>query len=302
MRARAAADASLLVAPRVLVEGIKAPSPLQSGGKLDPASPNSGYQVRAGATFSPLNFYKGLRVKEVGEADCEQHEVAMTAQQLLIHAPDLGRLAALREQAVYLDSQRAKWESIAPRTAERFAARTVTLLELEDVRGSIPELIRRVREKSMAFEREASHVRSLDAWTLNVTGGYMPPVYGAGSSDVFGVVQLGYSLGGPWHDSNESRYLSARDEELQKERQELGRQLEVLRENVKVTNGEATRELEITAKRVGELSELRTLLSTSEAPNAANNLDHIELELISAQADRVFLTGLIRELSRLEVN
>src|SRR5690242_10656934 len=74
VRARATADEALLVAPRVTAEGIKAPSPLQAGGKLDPASPTSGYQVRVGASFSPLNFYKGLRVKEVGEADCEQHE------------------------------------------------------------------------------------------------------------------------------------------------------------------------------------------------------------------------------------
>jgi hypothetical protein len=331
VRARAAADAALLVAPKLLVEGIKAPSPLQAGGKLDPASPNSGYQIRAGATFSPLNLYKGLRVKEVGEADCEQHDSAMTAQLLLIHAPDLGRLAALREQAGYLDGQKGKWESISSRMGERFAARTVTLFELEearkasaalarqrsmigaeigrleaigleDYRGSIPELIRRIHDKAMVFEREASHVRSLDSWVFNITGGYMPPIYGAGSSDVFGVVQVGYSLGGPWHDSNESRYLGAREEELQKERTELGRQLDVLRANVKVTAGEAGRELEITEKRVKELTELRALLEKSEVPNAAQSLDHVELELIAAQADRVFLTGLIRELSRLEVN
>src|SRR3954468_3905664 len=83
VRARATADAALLVAPRVTAEGIKAPSPLQAGGKLDPASATSGYQVRVGASFSPLNFYKGLRVKDIGESDCEQHETAMTARELI---------------------------------------------------------------------------------------------------------------------------------------------------------------------------------------------------------------------------
>ncbi len=86
-------------APRVTAEGIKAPSPLQAGGKLDPASANSGYQVRVGASFSPLNFYKGLRVKDVGEADCQEHDTVMTARELLGNAQDIGRLAALREQA-----------------------------------------------------------------------------------------------------------------------------------------------------------------------------------------------------------
>ena len=331
VRARAAADASLLVAPRVLAEGIKAPSPLQAGARLDPASPTSGYQVRVGASFSPLNFYKGLRVKEVGSADCEQHDTAMTAQELLHHAQDLGRLVALREQAAYLDAQKSTWETVAPRMAERFAARTATLIELEEVRaesaalarqrahvageiarieatgaasyrGSIADLVRKVNDTSMTLEREASHVRALDAWTVNITGGYLPPIYSAASSDIFGVVQIGYSLGGPWHNAAETRYLGARGEELKTARYELGQQLEVLRSSVKAASDEAARELEIIGKRVTELTEVRTLLEGSEAAQAAHRLDRVELELIAAQSERVFLAGLVRELSRLEVN
>jgi hypothetical protein len=331
VRARAAADAALLVAPRVQAEGIKAPSPLQAGGKLDPASPTSGYQVRVGASFSPLNFYKGIRVKEVSNADCEQHETALTAQQFLVHAQDLGLLVAFREQAAYLDTQRTVVETIPSRMAERFATRSVTLNELEEVRaesatlarqrahvageiarieatgiadyrGSIAELARRIHDKTMTLEREASHVRSIDAWMVNITGGYMPPIYGPGTSDFFGVVQVGYNLGGSWQSANEARYLAARGEELQTERYELGRQLELVRSSVKVASTEAAHELDIMAKRVAELTEVRDLLQSSEASTSIHKLDRIELELIAAQSDRVFLAAFVRELSRLEVN
>lgn len=331
VEARAAADASLLIAPRVLVEGVKSPSALQTGGKLDPTSPGHGYQLRAGLSWSPLDAYKGVRVMKVGELDCEQHETVVTAQQLLVQAPDLGRLAALREQAAYLDAQQAVWEGISTRMTERFAAQNTSLIELEEVRaqsaalarlraqiggeiarleatgietyrGSIPELVRRIGEKAMAFEQEASHVRKLDAWSFNITGGYLPPIYGPGSADFFGVVQLGYNIGGPWQSKAENRYLGAREEELQKSRYELARQLQVLRVHVKGASAQATRELAIIERRSSELAVLRETVARSEAPAAAHAAARIELEAISMQADRVFLTGLIRELSHLEVN
>ena len=331
VRAHAAADASLLVAPTMLIEGIKAPSGLQPGGKLDPTSPGAGYQLRAGFSFSPLDFYKGTRVGRVADADCDAHEVTITAQQLLLQAPELGRLGAFRDQVAFMDAQQATWEAVTAKMTARYAAQSTTLVELEavrtqasalarqraqiggevarleatgldDYRGSIAGLIRDIREKSMKFEREASHVRSLDAWKFNITGGYLPPIYSSASSDFFGVVQVGYTLGGPWHNAAEARYLDARDEELQKSRQEMARQLQVVRESVRAATVQATRELEIVEKRVAEITTLQGALGSSEAPTAAFALARLELELISAQADRVFLTGLIRELSRLEIN
>ncbi len=214
---------------------------------------------------------------------------------------------------------------------ERFAARNATLIELEEVRaasatldrqrvhvaaeiarieatgiadyrGSIPALVQKINDKSMTLEREASHVRSLDAWTVNITAGYLPPVYGPGTSDVFGVVQLGYNLGGPWHDAAETRYLGARSEELKTARYELGHDLEMLRSNVKVAGAEAAHQLDIVSKRVTELTEVRSLLEGSEVASAAHRLDRVDLELIAMQSERVYLAAFVRELSRLEVN
>ena len=331
VRARAAADAALLEAPQVLAEAIRAPSGLQPGGKLDPTTPGHGYQIRAGFTFSPLDLYRGTRITVVAGADCEQHEAVTAAQEMLIHAPELGRLAALRDQAAFLDAERPSWEGVVAKMSARFAAQTATLVDLEtvraqtsgiarqraqiageiahleatglaDYRGSIPALIRQIHDKSMSFEREASHVRSLDAWKVNITGGYLPPIYGPGTSDFFGVVQVAYSLGGPWHNAEDGRYLSARAEELSKSRQETERQLQLLVESVRAASVQASRELEIVERRIAEIDSLRIIVAASDASSAGVALAHLDLDKLSAQADRVFLASLVRELSRLEIN
>ena len=329
VQARASADASLLVAPTGIVEALKVPSP-QAGGSVDATLAARGYQVRAAVSLSPVDFYKGLRVAKVADADCAQHESVMTAEQLLLQAPDLGRLVASREQATYLDAQRPVWEGEVAKVAARFAAQGTTLLELEEIRGqalqlarqrsrlggeiarlestglgdfrgSIGELIGRVHDTAMKFEREASHVRSLQAWTLNVTGGYVPPVYGPNTSDFFAVVHFGYNLGGPWHSAAEDRYLDARDEELRTARYEVGRKLQLLSENVKAARTQATGELAIVERRLAEVGEMRAAISASDAPSAVHARARVGLELIALEADRVFLGSLIRELSRLEV-
>ena len=191
VRARASADAALLIAPRINVEGVKSPSPLDTSGKQDPATPNTQYQLRVGGTISPLNMYKGVRTMNVGDADCDEHEAEMPARELLLHAADIGRLTALREQAAYLETQRTTWDAVLPKSAERFEAHASTLIELEEVRnasaalgrtreqvvgeihrleatgipdyrGNIPELLKKITDKTMTLERAQSSVRKLD--------------------------------------------------------------------------------------------------------------------------------------------
>lgn len=332
VRARAAADSALLIAPSLRVEGIKLPSALQSKGGLDAtAQTGANYQLRAGGTVSLINVYKGFRVVAVADADCGQHEATVTAQELLAQAPDLGRLGALRTQGQFLDARQSAWEAIATKTSERFAVQAVTLLNVEDVRsrasliarhraqiggeiarieatgleghrGQISALIKAIETSSMKYEREVSHVRSLDAWDVNLTGGYVPPILNSERSDFFAVVQVSYNLGGPWHTSAEGRYLRARDEELKTARYEVQRQLRLFRDQVKGAVVAAKQELAIVDKNLAALRGDHTGLEGSEAPMAVYATAMLELELISVEADQVFLAAYIRELSHVEEN
>src|SRR5262245_3641386 len=74
VRARAASDADALMLPRVMVQGIH----FARGAQLEgfPITP-TGYQLRAGFGFSPVDFYKGRGVLRAGDADCKRHEASV---------------------------------------------------------------------------------------------------------------------------------------------------------------------------------------------------------------------------------
>ena len=322
VRARAEADASLLFAPTLQAQGIKFPN----NGTIDAGvTVGRDYQLRAGATWSPLDFYKGFRVLDVGDADCERHEAALNVQEALAFGIDLGRLPALEKQDRFLESKRPTWEQHLAAAEQRLEAHVASLLEVNEVRargaelarkhaqvkgelerlrlrgvpaqrGALGSLVAAADERSMRYEREVKHVRSLDAWDLRVTGGVVPHSGG----DFFGVVQLGFNLGAFSRNAAESRYLTARAEELRGARYEAREGVRRLREQARSAVQQARRELEILDKQAARVEQGRALLEGSEAPNAPQARTVIELESIFLESDRVFLTALVEELSRLE--
>lgn len=328
VRARAAADAALLLAPKIIAEGLKLPAGLQPGARLDATAQGAGYQLRGGLSFSAVHAYKAFATTDVAAADCVQHEQTLLATELL-NAPESFRLNALRKQIEFLDSRRPEIDDLVAKMGDRLAVQTVTALELEDLRerasvlarkrtesaaemarieslgwpthrGSIDQLIRDIEASSMKFERKVSHLRSLDAWELAVTGGYIPKALSQGASDFFGVIQVSYSLGGPWHTAAESRYLDARADELRSAQYELRHALEIFRRQVKAVTARAESELAIADKRLAEIRALREALTSSTAASAPVVLARLAIELVGVEAERLFLVELVSEISRLE--
>ena len=330
VRARAASDAALLIAPAVRLEGVKLPSALQKGGTVDPSSTSesSGYQIRAGLTLSPLDMYKGFKVMDLADADCAQQHATVSAQELLQQSTFYGRLPALRKQREFLDASRARWETVATKTDARLEAKVTTLAEADDVhlritglersreqvvgeiarleatgvdgkRAALTELVHTIEATSAHYEDKASYIRTLDTWDVRLTGGYVPAAFGQ-NADYFGVIQLSYNLGGYWRNSAESRYVAARHDELKSARHESVDQLRSFREQMRTTANQAAREVAIVERRVAALSSSRTALASTDAPGAAHALALIELEVLAAESERVFLNALIEELMHLE--
>lgn len=325
VRARAGADAALLYAPAIQAQGIKFPN----NGTIDSgATAGAGYQFRASASFSPLGFYKGTRVERAGERDCEQHEALLGVQDVLAQASDVGRLAALRAQVALLESRRTAWEAIAAKSSERFEARVTSMLSVSEIRSRVAELerrqiqvsgeisrleargaeadgralsalVERAEKDAMAFERELSHVRSLDAWDVKVSGGVIPqdrPV------DFFAMVHLGFSFGSFSHNAHESRYLEARADELKTARYELRDQVRRFQTQLRLAAGQAKRELAVVDAQIASLTSARTVLERSEASGAPHSLALVDLDLVFAESERTFLSTLINQLSRFQEN
>ncbi len=321
VRARGMGDAALLFAPSLQLQGIHFPA----NGAIDTGTTTgSGYQFRAAIAWSPLDFYKGFRVMRVADADCSQHDATATANEVLSSATDYGRLPALRKEAAFLDQKKVAWDEVVQKSEERLSAGVSTLLDTNLLRGKVAELERKraqtsadiqrleaigapehvavsaliasIDQKARAFEREASHVRSLDAWTVSVVAGLVPqdnPV------DYFGIIQLSYNFGGFARNAGETRYLAARSEELKKARYELEDQLERFRAQARIANTGATRELGILDREKSTFDLARQTLAGSDAPNTPHALAVIDLELIGIEADRIYLTTYASELAAL---
>lgn len=141
VRARAASDADLLMSPRVLIQGIR----YAGGQDLLDSGPTlgSGYQLRTGVAFSPLDFYKGQGLLRVGDADCQRHEAGEQLEDVLTHGPDLLRLSALQDQERFLTSHRDEWKDLTKSAEARLARRIITVVEFTDVQRFVGSLERK---------------------------------------------------------------------------------------------------------------------------------------------------------------
>jgi hypothetical protein len=324
VRARAGAEAALLYAPSLQAQVIKFPN---NGTTDSGVTTGAGNQFRAAVSFSPLDFYKGFHVERTAAADCRQHDSVISLQEVLAEGADVGRLPALRKQADLLESKRALCEEIETKSNERFEAHVASLLESGEIRGRVAEIARkraqvvgeiarlesrgvesytgmlstlidRADQDAMTFEREASHVRSLDAWDFKFSGGIIPQ----DKVDFFAVVQLGFNFGAFTHNHQESKYLDARADELKKAKYELREQVRRYRDQIAAGLTQTRRELTIVDRQVELLKSARTTLEHSEAPGAAHALSVIDLDVVSAESEQAFLTALIGQLSHFQEN
>jgi hypothetical protein len=321
--ARASADAAILFAPSVEAQAIKFP---ESGTLGIGTTSGAGFQVRTQLSLSPLDIYRGFRVLRVGDADCLQHEAFTSAEEVVKHGLDLARLPALRRKARVLGEARRGWEQIALGEEARLAAHTMGLVEMGEVRtrtlglerelaqtlGAIatleargvpsararPEDLAAAAEASaLRFEREADHVRSLDAWKVSATGGVIP----TGSSlDTFGIVQVGFNLGSFARNAADTRHLEARQDELRTARYELAARIHRLQGEAKAAADAARQELASVERHVTTVAAAENALEGSEAPHAPHVRAVLELDRIRAESDRAYLESFVSELAHLE--
>jgi hypothetical protein len=323
VHARATGDAALLFSPTLQAQGVKFPK----NGAIDTsATVGNSYQFRAALSWSPLDFYKGFRVMDVGDADCREHEVVVTTEEVLSHGPDYARLPALRAQKQYLESKRPFMRDVRAKIDERQAAGVMTLMDAEDARGKLREfdrkaetlqgeierlesrgvgahapllsaLVEQVSARALERDAEMARVRKLDPWTFSITGGIVPqydPV------DFFGLVQVGYNFGGISRVRQENNYLEARGQELRTARYEVSERVRRFREELRLTEAQNSRELSVLTRDAAALTLAKNTLAKSEATNAQPAVDALELMLIGVESERVFLTQFSSELRRME--
>jgi hypothetical protein len=328
VKARASSEAAVLIAPRLLAQAIRYPK----SGQIDAsnaAGASRDIELRVGLSISPIDTLRGVSVLRVGDADCTQHELGEAIEVLLRQDTSSAQLKARRAEATYLASRRPEWLELLGKADVRLKARLITVTEMHELRRLADELERRsaqvhadlltleaktegpkpprvaVSPKRYAesvdqLEREASHLRTFDAWSFRLTGGAVPDPGRSGRSvDWFGFAEIGYSLGGVPQTSAESRYLEARREELSASPQELPRKLGVFRRLLAAQRTGSELELGVVEAQLGRIRATLDALEGFDSPDAVQSRARLVLESISVEADAIFLRRTLRELGQL---
>ena len=320
VREASRSSASLLLGPRVVLQGIKYPQggDLQLG--LYSALPQT--QARAFLEYSLTNAYQGLMSLQLGDADCRRQQVAQPLEEAVRVATDQGRRVALTQELAFLDESEPTIERLESEAEARQRAGVSTLLELADVHalasavralrveardeltrldatalpeptGPLAHLADDYRQATMDLEQLGSRIRQVAPWGLSVAGGVAATTQK--NFDWFGTVELSYNLGGLVQAGAERELLSARARELESATYELthvaravdaalARSTDLLKKQIAVVDAGA-RALRAEASALEPLS----------APNQMHLSSVIKLRLLAADAQLVYLHGLAEQ-------
>lgn len=330
IKARASADAALLMSPQLVAQGIRSPNI----GLFDPsvAASTGVYQVRVGLSFSPVDFYKGLKVTSVSDADCERHHAQRNIEELLKQVHDIGKLPALRQQVEYLESQRKQWQTLKRVAAERLDIQAITVMDFNELEKRATSLERRVAEQqgeaeriaarnyadpatemsllagaytssSNAYEEEVNGVRSLSAWQLKLSSGIVPlsgQTRGAAPApyqiDWYGFLEFSFNFGSL--NGLGGKYLEARQQEVSSAPYELVEMLAAFQRETQARLAQARRELESVERQATSTGKARQLVQQSQAANSAQAVALLQLDEVWLESERRYLTTLADELSK----
>ncbi len=329
-RERLAADASLLMWPQIVSQGIRFPS----ASSVDPTLIGaSGFQFRAGLEFSPLDLAKGLRLQRTADAQCQQHQAQVDIEELLIQGEDVGRLPALREQIAYLEAQRLRWQELQSKAEQQFAAHVITLTERDDIRKRVVELERKVVQaqgeverlearppapspsalsrlvnayeaRTARLEEASARVRALAAWQFRLTGGAVVNNERRISPRLVRRRRGELQPRRLWRaESSRAALISTLVPRKRKSaRYELSSRLDDFRKQAgSLAAAQARRELEILHREGSALASTLRALEGSDAPNLGHTLSVLYLDEIWTASEESYQRALIEQLSPLEL-
>jgi len=328
IRARGAGDASLLLFPAIVVEGIHYPSSsgiASIGGSIS----KNGYQARASLSWSPLDAFRSTLVRKLADANCNQQVAMVQAQQALEYLNDVGKETAYNNTLTYLNEHKDHANDLLSQANKRLTAGVATItditmlqqlatsLELKRLQAqgqldvlhakqyvakqnSFEELMSHVQNSSMEFERRASNLHRFDAWKTNIEIGGIPPM--AGTSDTWtwaGYVSVSYNFGGIPLIHNENQYLDVRSRELRNARYELTGQLTRFRDSIVANMNDLKRQLTLTETQIAQLTTTHNSLQAHlDAPTALNSDALIQLQIMDAESNKELIVGMLTELNK----
>ncbi|MFO0686650.1 MAG: hypothetical protein U0234_31605 [Sandaracinus sp.] len=318
--ALAQSQAYILVSPRITAEAGHVPAGGTTG--LGGAS---GYQVRGGLSWSPIDFVHGLMALDAAGTECDELAALARARRTLELGSELGELPARRAERDALVAAREQWEEIVRRTQTRVTEGLATEQHLTDVRAEVERLERRVDQvevevarlvaaghdeldastlasdletyerRALDLERQQSSMRRLAPWNVTLLGSVVPVDQGMGAWNVdwFGWVSVSYSLGGIAQQLAEDDAVEARAAQLGADSNELRRAFDRFARLLDESIAGLQAELEHVDRQIEIQRHQRDLMEQLETSEVENLRAMIDLQVIGLTAERAHLARLL---------
>jgi hypothetical protein len=197
-----------------------------------------------------------------------------------------------------LERKLVQVEGDAERLEARARARALPFATLPGAglpSATLPALANRYLDASLNFEQEASSLRRLDEWRLQMTGGVIPQT----PSDWYGTIELSFSLGSLVRGAHEDNYIEARRQTIEHASDGVEARMREFRAEVAAMLEQANRDLEVVEHSLDVLRTTRRALEASDAESVAQAREILTIEQLSVESDSVFLRAMVRALQTL---
>jgi hypothetical protein len=320
VRARANGDAALLLAPRLFAQVLRFPLSVDLG----PATSNN-LQLRVGLSVSPLDGYRGVKLMNISDIDCQAFESRNDMTRILTDALDGPVASAYRAQIDYLETHRSESQALLRQAQQRLDTRIITMMEfeeffrrsgnfdhkLEEARGivaryaargaSVPKnglrsLAAGYVDRQRDLERGLSSLRSLDDWSLRVVGGAIPTL--DRQLGWFGWIEASYNFGGLFRGPQERTYLKMRATEIEEASYEFPARLRTLEKEAQTILDHAERELSLVEEHLRLLARTQAILNAADTSAALHERDVMAVEHLLVTSDQVYWNALLKEVAK----
>ena len=231
----AGAESALLVAPD-LFTSIGVINVGQGEGDVPLGEPKGRFML--GIEYDFIDLWKGLELRERAETECRRYRAQSALEAAGRAGADVGAAPAFAARAEVLAASLPVAEKLLASLRDDMREARATLDEVDVVRlrldelrqeargaalaqervqalphgevGTLVEVIAAFREADAKVEEIEGGMRALDAWSLELRGGYDEIIGVDQDLPVFGLLTLTFDLGGFWVGGNNSRAAAGR--------------------------------------------------------------------------------------------
>ena len=189
------------------------------------------------------------------------------------------RAATLERTAIQARGQAAQLRQHAPAVSQRTAE----------------QLARTYAEASGDFDHAAAQVRSADPWQLDLTAGVIP----SSRFDWYGILQLGFNLGGFAQGGHTAAYARAHEQEVAGASYEPASRLSQHRQRLAAARDQARLELGLIDRELEVVESTAHALDGTEAAAAVHQRDRLALDRLALGAERAMQDAYLVALHQL---